>query len=1108
MKLLDIYLNTSTHKLNEANLKQLFTKTLNETPKLASRGDSLVSRVRYFGLSKDGTLNFKVGSQSQSGKFYYVFIEAPDIIKFADLVEEGEHFTIKNLPELLSMKGFRVHCEDPSFLYYAFQYMATQGDYEIEPETRAPKRNNTLLQGATCKHLHATIKTIYENNQIRQAISKDIDNYLRMIVGMDYDDYQQLNHAKQIQQRNRSVKWKNKPTDYMNDYFARKAKNHQFLDDHDIKHSLKVEANKFIKANPNASVDDFLRSYFQMTQKAFADDMQIPEEEVINYFNELGFEEARQKGIIKQEQKHNSTDSQDISDDQSQEPTMANSGILTKDSEQLNESARAEDVTTKELDSNPCYISTYYKDGYGVDQHYEQQFNNIKELFKYIRDCGGFKQFTDHGKIKYFICSNYNGGEFYLVRDSWSVDGWKWQDCNGEDVEFKYTKNIRDTLGTNTSHSHRHTEQAQQNMDEMAVSTYIVDFNEIEREFPDIDIEYELESRCESEDYKHIYDKYINSSTKRVRLNVYEMDLLSSMFDSDMFKIDIDKFMDIVYRGLRNSQLQETSIRTPNIKTLENLTVSLLDKMYDLIFNVRVKRFDKNEYRVDIDGHGVKTNFLIKCEDNEIRLYYKLSTNSKGYLLLKDPPINPSKELCDDFWEKYLKPHHKQLSLDLKEADSNRNVLLQFISNASKEELQNMYKHLLSTTPLESVTELREYIKNVVLDNYQKGNGYKTKNIENIICNATHKDKEEYLLEKEDTNSYPTPEEAEKQYQNYLTGHIGNVQKAMDIIIRSCNDNEFITENKNQLLNIALDHDKSKYDKEEYEPYLHHFYPTNPDEEHRCEEFEMACRHHILNNKHHWDYWIDHETLELPDIKEDDHEYKLYCVERVADWLAMAVQKDNGDKNYWYEQNKPSIKMPDWAFEFIDYIYSKVPDDFYLEMPFDGTRGKLDEAEDNAQFDIDRSDIYVHTTIGSHLDGYFPALGYGYYLYQVNSVSSLNQPVEEGKNKYYTLKSSKFATTNNIDSPIEGIPTDLWEALSKNTPGISADGLKALPSEECLTKLSKAWGKDISKVMVSHGIDGIIMLDASDMYDENVLNETIVYNMSILEEIKPKTLVN
>lgn len=918
MKLLDIYLNTNTHKLNEANLKQLFTKTLNETPKLASRGDSLSSRVRYFGLSKDGTLNFKVGSQSQSGKFYYVFIEAPDIIKFADIVEEGDHFTVKNLPSLLSMKGFRVHCEDPSFLYYAFQYMATQGDYEIEPETRAPKRNNTLLQGGTCKHLHATIKNIYENQQIRQAIAQDIDNYLRMVVGLDYDDYQQMNHAKQIQQRNRSVKWKTKPSDYMNDYFARRAKNHQFLDDHDIKHSLKVEANKFIKANPNASVDDFLRSYFQMTQKAFADDMQIPEESVTDYFNELGFEKAREKGIIKQEQKISKDVPEDISN--TSEPIMTNSGILTKDSEQLNESQ-----SKKELLHD--FIDQASKD-------------DLWHMW------------------------------YYLTNAGW------------------YTEDKR-----------------------------------------------------------------------------------------------------------------------------------------------RLRQF----------AHNVVEN----CYED-----------------------NPSDH------------YHEQ---------------------------QN-------------------------------------KEIEIAICNATHKDRQEYFTE---ADYYPTEDEARKQYEDYLEGHIGNVQKAMDIIIKSCTDDKFIQDNQNQLINIAMDHDKSKRDDEEYVPYLHHFYPTNPDEDKRGEEFELACKHHILNNKHHWDYWIDHETLELPEIKEDDYEYKLYCVERVADWLAMAVQKDNGDKNYWYEQNRHVIKMPDWAFKFVDYIYSKVPDDYYLQMPFTGTRGRLDEtennitktlyhlatseiteftgdyfgknslggltkgdgiyfvdntksamsyyrpdkpcylvkahvacntiitekeyikllndydmkgypdvwssktrrqimldnnidacddlpsefvvfnlscinvlssekvtdpglyeAEDNAQFDIDRSDIYVHTQIDTHSNGYVPALGYGYYLYQINSVSSLNKPVEEGKNKYYTLTSSKFATTDNIDSPIEGIPDDLWEALAERTEGISAEGLKQLPSEQCLSKLAKVWGKDISKVMIAHGIDGIIMLDASDMYDENVQNETIVYNMSILNGIQPKELVH
>ena len=123
-----------------------------------------------------------------------------------------------------------------------------------------------------------------------------------MLLDMDYEDYQQLNHAKQIQQQNRAVKWKNKPSDYMNEYFARKAKHHSFLDDHDIRKSLKREITKFIRTNPQSDVDDFLRSYFQMTQKAFAEDMKIPEDAVEDYFNELGFEDKKNKAIAKQEQ--------------------------------------------------------------------------------------------------------------------------------------------------------------------------------------------------------------------------------------------------------------------------------------------------------------------------------------------------------------------------------------------------------------------------------------------------------------------------------------------------------------------------------------------------------------------------------------------------------------------------------------------------------------------------------------------------------------------------------------------------------------------------------------------------------------------------------------
>lgn len=516
MKIIDLYQEIKQEELlvlNEANLKSLYTKTLSDMPKLSGRGNQLVNKVRYFGLSKDGTLNFKVSSQTISGKYYYVSIEAPDILPYADNVGMGDHLTDRDLAVILTKNNFRVHCGCPSWLYYAFQYMATVGNYEIEPETREPKRNNTSKLGALCKHLVAVVKNLFENKEMRAAIIKDIENYLRMLNGMEYEDYQQLKHANQIKQQNRAVKWKNKPSDYMNDYFARKAKNHQFLDDHDIKSSLKREANKFVKAHPQASVDDFLRSYFQMTQKAFADDMGIPENTVEDYFNELGFEEAREKGLFKQEQKA--------------QKDLLNQGIVTKDSEQLHEA-------------------------------------------------------------------------------------------------------------------------------------------------------------------------------------------------------------------------------------------------------------------------------------------------------------------------------------------------------------------------------------------------------------------EEYL----------TKEQARKQYLHYLEGHIKNAQDALELIYREMHDIPFISENITELRKICKDHDKSKYDAPEFEPYLHHFYPTNKDEEHMSEEFEQAVRHHINNNKHHWDYWVDSKSQELiPDI--DEYEYKLYCVERVCDWLAMAKQHNEGPTE-WYNLNKKAMIMPDYGFELIDEIINRIPEDYKESLSFDGTRGELD----------------------------------------------------------------------------------------------------------------------------------------------------------------------
>ena len=182
-----------------------------------------------------------------------------------------------------------------------------------------------------------------------------------------------------------------------------------------------------------------------------------------------------------------------------------------------------------------------------------------------------------------------------------------------------------------------------------------------------------------------------------------------------------------------------------------------------------------------------------------------------------------------------------------------------------------------------------------------------------------------------------TKEEAEAKYKEYLDGHIGNVNEALGLI--STLGIPFVDENLETLKDICKDHDKSKWEEPEWTPYLHHFYPTNEVEEMESEAFEVACRHHIKNNKHHWDYWVDDENNLIPDI--DENEYKLYTVERCCDWLAMANQ--HGEKpTEWYSVNKSGIVMPQYGYDLTEEILNKIPEDKF-KLSYTDTRGELDE---------------------------------------------------------------------------------------------------------------------------------------------------------------------
>lgn len=384
-----------------------------------------------------------------------------------------------------------------------------------------------------------------------------------------------------------------------------------------------------------------------------------------------------------------------------------------------------------------------------------------------------------------------------------------------------------------------------------------------------------------------------------------------------------------------------------------------------------------------------------------------------------------------------------------------------------------------------------------------------------------------------------TKEEAEKQYKEYLEGHIGNVGKTLELLTTL--DIPFVNDNIDTLREIVKEHDKSKYEEPEWSAYLHHFYPTNDEESMMEEEFDSAVKHHITNNKHHWNYWCDENNNLINDI--DEEEYKLYTIERICDWTAMAAQHEEGPTEYW-NINKEFIIQPDYATEMCEEILNKLPEDFSKDM-WKITRGDLDECMpvstlnrdvvkdlgkrvkksktsntveidtqmtnhdkqlgeevDNANFDVPRDDIYVHTDTDNHLEGYVPVLGYGYYLYQVDHISkTIHKDKEEGKNTYYKLVSNKIIKVKNIDT-IPDFPDNLVKDLA-NASKFSEDVIRTTPIEELLSMLAYRVGKGISDIMIRNNIDGILMEDASDMYGGEDVKELLIYNMEALEKIEP-----
>lgn len=169
-----------------------------------------------------------------------------------------------------------------------------------------------------------------------------------------------------------------------------------------------------------------------------------------------------------------------------------------------------------------------------------------------------------------------------------------------------------------------------------------------------------------------------------------------------------------------------------------------------------------------------------------------------------------------------------------------------------------------------------------------------------------------------------------EKYNEYIKEHRDNVHKAFcwlkDNIpeifnMGNLNDtNKFISDCEFQ---CGYNHDKSKFEINEYEAYDAYFYGGNRSYE-VVEQFNRAWLLHIHRNPHHWQYWIlindnpdeGELILDMPDI---------YIIEMICDWWSFSWKQGKLDEIFdWYLKRSKYMKLSTYTRKKVDDILSKM----------------------------------------------------------------------------------------------------------------------------------------------------------------------------------------
>ena len=166
------------------------------------------------------------------------------------------------------------------------------------------------------------------------------------------------------------------------------------------------------------------------------------------------------------------------------------------------------------------------------------------------------------------------------------------------------------------------------------------------------------------------------------------------------------------------------------------------------------------------------------------------------------------------------------------------------------------------------------------------------------------------------------------EYDQYLREHVAAVYDALkwmseNLDIPGVTDTDF----SNALWN-ATDHDKSKFEKFEYDAYDDYFYGGNRSFK-VVQMFNYAWLHHQNKNPHHWQYWVliqdnpeDETSTAIPLVMP-----VVYVLEMIADWWSFSWNKEDKYELFsWYADNEKNILLNKNTRNLVEDILNKIQD--------------------------------------------------------------------------------------------------------------------------------------------------------------------------------------